>query len=319
MRRAPLPLAPMNDPVLRLEHLHKRYGDFIAVHDLSLTVPRGSVYGFLGPNGAGKSTTIRMALSIYEPTAGTVEVLGHKSALEVRNRIGYLPEEKGLYKKMRAAEVIAYFGMLKGMSRRDATSKAGELLERYGLGEKSKVRCEALSKGMQQKVQVLASIVHGPEFVILDEPFSGLDPVNQEVLEQVIADLAKSGSTIVFSTHVMEHAERLCDRIVLIARGRRLFDGTLEESKRILPRRVVLETGAGPDQLARLPGVSRVEHTGQPGRYEVLVADGARADEILAACFRAGIELRAFDKNDPSLRDVFLKLVSRAEAEEVVA
>ena len=314
----------MSEPVLRLEHLHKRYGDFIAVHDLSLTVPRGSVYGFLGPNGAGKSTTIRMALSIYEPTAGKVEILGRSSALEVRNRIGYLPEEKGLYKKMRAVEVIAYFGMLKGMSRADANRKAAELLERYGLAEKSKVRCEALSKGMQLKVQVLASIVHAPEFVILDEPFSGLDPVNQEVLEQVIADLAKAGATIVFSTHVMEHAERLCDRIVLIARGRRLFDGTLAESKRILPRRVLLETGAAPEQLARLPGVARVERTGgespgQSARYEVLVSEGARADEILSACFRSGIELHSFDKNDPSLRDVFLKLVSRAEAEEVVA
>ncbi len=314
----------MSEPVLRLEHLHKRYGDFIAVHDLSLTVPRGSVYGFLGPHGAGKSTTIRMALSIYEPTAGKVEILGRSSALEVRNRIGYLPEEKGLYKKMRAVEVIAYFGMLKGMSRADANRKAAELLERYGLAEKSKVRCEALSKGMQQKVQVLASIVHAPEFVILDEPFSGLDPVNQEVLEQVIADLAKAGATIVFSTHVMEHAERLCDRIVLIARGRRLFDGTLAESKRILPRRVLLETGAAPEQLARLPGVARVERTGgespgQSARYEVLVSEGARADEILSACFRSGIELHSFDKNDPSLRDVFLKLVSRAEAEEVVA
>ena len=314
----------MSEPVLRLEHLHKRYGDFIAVHDLSLTVPRGSVYGFLGPNGAGKSTTIRRALSIYEPTAGKVEILGRSSALEVRNRIGYLPEEKGLYKKMRAVEVIAYFGMLKGMSRADANRKAAELLERYGLAEKSKVRCEALSKGMQQKVQVLASIVHAPEFVILDEPFSGLDPVNQEVLEQVIADLAKAGATIVFSTHVMEHAERLCDRIVLIARGRRLFDGTLAESKRILPRRVLLETGATPEQLARLPGVARVERTGgespgQAARYEVLVSEGARADEILSACFRSGIELHSFDKNDPSLRDVFLKLVSRAEAEEVVA
>jgi ABC-2 type transport system ATP-binding protein len=309
----------MTDSVLRLEHIHKRYGDFTAVHDLSLDVPRGSVYGFLGPNGAGKSTTIRIALSIYAPTSGRVEVLGRPSALEVRDRIGYLPEEKGLYKKMKAREVIAYFGMLKGMSRSDARAKSELLLERYGLAEKRDVRCEALSKGMQQKVQVLASIVHAPEFVILDEPFSGLDPVNQEVLEQVISDLAKQGSTIVFSTHVMEHAERLCDRIVLIARGKKLFDGTLPEAKRLLPRRVVLETAVGADTIARLPGVSRVERTEHPQRYEVLVADGARADEILAACFRTGVELQAFDKSDPSLRDVFLKLVTRAEAEEVLA
>ena len=309
----------MSDSVLRLEHIHKRYGDFVAVHDLSLSVPRGSVYGFLGPNGAGKSTTIRIALSIYSATSGTIEVLGRPSALDVRERIGYLPEEKGLYRKMKAREVVAYFGQLKGMTRADARAKARAMLERYGLGDKADSKCEALSKGMQQKVQVLASVVHAPEFVILDEPFSGLDPVNQEVLEQVIADLAKNGSTVVFSTHVMEHAERLCDRIVLIAKGKKLFDGTIPEAKRTIRRRVVLETGSDPEPLARLPGVRSVERTEHPQRYEVALADGARPDEILGACFKAGIELVAFDKNEPSLRDVFLKLVSRHEAEEVAA
>jgi ABC-2 type transport system ATP-binding protein len=309
----------MNDAVLKLEHIHKRYGDFEAVHDLSLVVPRGSVYGFLGPNGAGKSTTIRIALSIYSPTSGSVEVLGRSSALDVRERIGYLPEEKGLYRKMKARDVIAYFGQLKGMSRADARRKAIEMLERYGLGANLESKCEALSKGMQQKVQVLASVVHAPEFVILDEPFSGLDPVNQGVLEQVISDLNEGGSTIVFSTHVMEHAERLCDRIVLIAKGRKLFDGTIPEAKRTVPRRVLLETGSSPELLARLPGVSSVEPTGQPNRYEVALLDAARAEEILSACFKAGIELNAFDKNEPSLRDVFIKLVGRDAAAEVAA
>jgi ABC-2 type transport system ATP-binding protein len=309
----------MSDTVLELEHIHKRYGDFEAVHDLSLSVPRGAIYGFLGPNGAGKSTTIRIALSIYAPTSGTVAVLGHPSALEVRDRIGYLPEEKGLYRKMKAGDVIAYFGQLKGMTRGDAKLKAVEMLERYGLGANVKSKCEALSKGMQQKVQVLASIVHTPEFVILDEPFSGLDPVNQGVLEQVITDLAKHGSTIVFSTHVMEHAERLCDRIVLIAKGRKIFDGTIPEAKRTVPRRVLLETGSNPELLARMPGVRAVDKTEHANRYEVALLDNARPDEILAACFKAGIELQAFDKNEPSLRDVFLKLVGRADAAEVAA
>jgi ABC-2 type transport system ATP-binding protein len=309
----------MSDPVLRLEHIKKCYGDFTAVHDLSLLVPRGSIYGFLGPNGAGKSTTIRIALSIYAATAGTIEVLGHPSALDVRERIGYLPEEKGLYRKMKAGDVIAYFGQLKGMTRHDAKRKAVEMLERYGLGANVNSKCEALSKGMQQKVQVLASIVHSPEFVILDEPFSGLDPVNQEVLEKVIADLAKNGSTIVFSTHVMEHAERLCDRIVLIAKGRKLFDGTIPEAKQTVRRRVILETHSDPELIARMPGVRAVEKTEHANRYEVALADGARPDEILGACFKAGIELSAFDKNEPSLRDVFLKLVGRSEATEVAA
>jgi len=309
----------MSEPVLELEHIFKRYGDFEAVHDLSLVVPRGSIYGFLGPNGAGKSTTIRIALSIYSATSGSIRVLGKPSALDVRDRIGYLPEEKGLYKKMKAGDVIAYFGQLKGMKRADAKRKAVDMLERYGLGANVESKCEALSKGMQQKVQVLASIVHTPEFVILDEPFSGLDPVNQEVLERVVADLAKNGSTIVFSTHVMEHAERLCDRILLIAKGRKLFDGTLPEAKRTIPRRVVLETASNPEPLARLPGVKAVEKAAQVNRYELALADGAKPDEILAACFRAGIELNAFDKNEPSLRDVFLKLVSKQSAEEVAA
>ncbi len=309
----------MSDTVLELEHIFKRYGDFEAVHDLSLVVPRGSIYGFLGPNGAGKSTTIRIALSIYAPTSGTIQVLGRPSALDVRERIGYLPEEKGLYRKMKAGDVIAYFGQLKGMKRADAKRKAVDMLERYGLGANVNSKCEALSKGMQQKVQVLASIVHEPEFVILDEPFSGLDPVNQEVLEQVIGDLNKRGSTIVFSTHVMEHAERLCNRIVLIAKGRKLFDGTLPEAKRTVPRRVILETSASPELLERLPGVRGVDRGAQPNRYEVALAEGARPDEILTACFKSGIELQAFDKNEPSLRDVFLKLVGRGEAAEVAA
>ncbi len=309
----------MSDAVLELEHIFKRYGDFEAVHDLSLVVPRGAIYGFLGPNGAGKSTTIRIALSIYAPTSGTIQVLGHPSALDVRERIGYLPEDKGLYRKMKAGDVIAYFGQLKGMSRGDAKRKAVEMLESYGLEDNVETKCEALSKGMQQKVQVLASIVHEPEFVILDEPFSGLDPVNQEVLERVISDLNKRGSTIVFSTHVMEHAERLCNRIVLIAKGRKLFDGTIAEAKRTVPRRVLLETHSNPELLARMPGVRAVDRTEHANRYEVALLDSARPDEILTACFKAGIELQAFDKNEPSLRDVFLKLVGRSEAAEVAA
>ena len=306
------------DAVLRLDHVTKRYGDFTAVDDLSLVVPRGSVTGFLGPNGAGKTTTIRIVLAIYEATSGTVEVLGRPSALEVRDRIGYLPEEKGLYKKMKAVDLIAYFGQLKGMARGDAARKALDLLERYGLGEKKASRCEALSKGMQQKVQVLAAIVHSPEFVILDEPFSGLDPVNQEVMEDVIRDLSRAGQTVIFSTHVMEHAERLCDRIVLIARGKKLLDGTLAEAKRSVPRRVRLETDSDATALRHVPGVVDLARP-SPGHYELTLSQTADADEVLRACFKSGIELRAFDRSDPGLRDVFMQLVGREQAVEVGA
>ena len=306
--------------VLRLENVTKRYGSFTAVDDLSLAVPRGSVTGFLGPNGAGKTTTIRMCLSIYEPTSGSIEVLGARSALDVRDRIGYLPEEKGLYKKMRAIDQIAYFGQLKGLAKAEAKRRAEELLERYGLGEKKASRCEALSKGMQQKVQVLASIVHGPEFVILDEPFSGLDPVNQEVMEQVIRDLAKAGATVIFSTHVMEHAERLCDRIVLIARGRKLLDGTLAEAKRSVPRRVRIETDSDPMPLRYVPGVVEIARV-DPGfsSYELTLSESASPDEVLRACFKSGIELKSFDRSEPGLREVFVAMVGREQAAEVAA
>ncbi|MCE9595553.1 MAG: ATP-binding cassette domain-containing protein [Planctomycetes bacterium] len=309
----------MSEPVLVLDRLKKTFGDFTAVHELSLTVPRGSVYGFLGPNGAGKTTTIRMTLAIYEPTEGSISILGHSSALEVRDRIGYLPEEKGLYKKMTGRDIIAYFASLKGMKRSDARVRAGELLDKYGLGEFKDRKCEALSKGMGQKVQVLASIAHRPEFVILDEPFSGLDPVNQQVLEEVIRDLQRDGTTIVFSTHIMEHAERLCDRLVLIARGRRLFDGTVAEARSTVPRRLVIQTQVNPEALRRVNGVTGLRTLAKDDKWEVTLAEGANADEVLAACFQNGISLKSFDRSDPTLRDVFLKLVGAEDAEEVMS
>lgn len=307
----------MNGSVLRLDGVTKRFGDFTAVRDLGFEVPRGCVYGFLGPNGSGKTTTIRMVLGIYEPTEGTIEILGHPSAMDVRERIGYLPEEKGLYKKMKARELIAYFGQLKGRSRSDARAAALDLLQRYGLGEFADRKCEALSKGMQQKVQVLASIVHEPEFVILDEPFSGLDPVNQQVLEALVEDLKRNGQTVVFSTHVMEHAERLCDRILLIARGSPLFDGTLAEARRCVPRRVLLESDSDLSALRSVEGVVDLARVGDDGRWEVVLTDDASPDVVLRACFRDGIQLRSFDRTQPGLRDVFIHLVGVDEASEV--
>src|SRR5271170_4825850 len=233
---------PTTDVPLELRNVTKYYGEFKAVDDVSFAVPAGSICGFLGPNGAGKTTTIRMILEIIRPTSGTISVLGHSSALEVRERIGYLPEEKGLYKKMKAWSIIAYFATLKGMTRKAARLRAFELLERYGLKDFANKPSEALSKGMGQKVQMLASIAHDPEFVILDEPFSGLDPVNQQVMEEIIRDMAGRRRTILFSTHVMQHAERLCERILLMAKGKKIFDGTVAEAKRTLPRRVRIET-----------------------------------------------------------------------------
>ncbi|MEY3275958.1 MAG: hypothetical protein RL153_1224 [Verrucomicrobiota bacterium] len=304
----------MDGPALELDTVTKRYGDFTAVDGLSLRVPRGCIYGFLGPNGAGKTTTLRMILDILRPTSGTIRVLGAASALEVRGRVGYLPEEKGLYKKMKAWSVIAYFAGLKGMSRLDARRRAFELLERYGLKDFAEARTEALSKGMGQKVQVLASIAHDPELVILDEPFSGLDPVNQGVLEEIVQDLRARGRTVLFSTHVMQHAERLCDRLVIIARGRALFDGTVPEARRVVPRVVKIETDDDPGALAGLAGVAGLHATG-PARWQVTLAERADPQDVLRACFERSIRLRSFDAAEPSLHDVFMALVGPSARE----
>jgi ABC-2 type transport system ATP-binding protein len=305
---APPPL--ITAPALELREVSKRYGDFTAVDRISLTVPAGSIFGFLGPNGAGKTTTLRMILDIIQPSEGTITLLGSNSALSLRNRIGYLPEEKGLYKKMRAWSVIAYFATLKGLSRAAAKRRAFELLERYGLKDFAESKTEALSKGMGQKVQVLAAVAHDPEFVILDEPFSGLDPVNQTVMEDIITDLRSRGRTVIFSTHVMAHAERMCDRLAIIARGRKLFDGTPEEARRSIPGRVKLQTSdsGSIESLRALREVVSIT-PGPDGRWEIELSENANPQAVLEACFTSGIRLRSFQFTEPTLHDVFLKLV----------
>ena len=303
----------MSDSALVLENVVKTYGDFKAVDDVSFAVPNGSVYGFLGPNGAGKTTSIRMILEIIKPTSGQITVLG-SNALSVRDRIGYLPEEKGLYKKMKTWGVIAYFATLKGVHRTEAKKIAYELLERYGLSDFAEQKTEALSKGMGQKVQVLASIAHKPEFVILDEPFSGLDPVNQQVMEEVIQDLAKSGATVIFSTHVMAHAERICEHIVLLAKGKKIFDGTIPEARRTIPRRVRLRSSDDLQALSAIEGVVKMDRTDAEDptlapTYDLEITDGFEAQEILKFCFDKNLSLETFEQTDPTLHDVFVHLV----------
>ncbi len=307
----------MSETVLEVQNVTKMYGDFRAVDDISFSIPSGVIHGFLGPNGAGKTTTIRMILEILQPTEGSIQVFG-AGALAVRERIGYLPEEKGLYKKMKAWAIIAYFATLKGMSRKDAKHRAYELLERYGLKDFADKKTEALSKGMGQKVQVLASIAHDPDLVILDEPFSGLDPVNQQVMEEIIRDMAGRDKTILFSTHVMQHAERLCDRILLIAGGKKIFDGSIAESKKSLPRRVRIETEDSIDSLAQIDGVVElraIDGEGAPTEarvgphWELLLGDQLDAQAILEACFAKSIRLKRFDQSDPTLHEVFVHLV----------
>ncbi len=305
----------MSQAVLSLNNVVKTYGDFKAVDNVSISIPKGSIYGFLGPNGAGKTTTIRMILEIIKPTSGEISVLGHPSALDVRNRIGYLPEEKGLYKKMKVWAIIQYFAMLKGMSKTAARDRAWELLEKYGLKDFAESKVEALSKGMGQKVQVLSAVAHNPELVILDEPFSGLDPVNQAVLENLINDLAANGQTVIFSTHVMQHAERLCDHILLIAKGRKIFDGTIAEARATIPRRVILECSDEIESLRLLPGINSIEamHTdqeqGESTSWMLQISEELNPQNLLRTCFERGIALNRFEFTEPSLHDVFVHLV----------
>ena len=303
----------MTECALEIEGVTKRYGTFTAVDNLSVRVPAGSIYGFLGPNGAGKTTTLRMVLEILKPTSGSIQVLGSSSALDVRDRIGYLPEEKGLYKKMKAWASVAYFASLKGMPRKAAATRAYELLNRYGLGDFADSKVEALSKGMSQKVQVIGAIAHDPDFVILDEPFSGLDPVNQQVMEELILDMAARGRTVIFSTHVMSHAERICDRILLIARGKKAFDGTLDEARATIPKRVLIGSPDSLEPLKGLPSVLEIrrvdEVLGGGPLVEVLLGEAGDPQGILQTCISKGIRLRSFDHTDPSLHDVFVHLV----------
>ncbi|MDB5433614.1 MAG: transporter ATP-binding protein [Caulobacter sp.] len=299
------------DAALSLSGVTKRYGDFTAVNDLSFTAERGRILGFLGPNGAGKTSTLRMVLGLMAPTAGKIQVLGEDDARKVRARIGFLPEERGLYKRMTPVEAIAFLGSLKGLSTGEARKRARRLLDEQGLGEAANRQIRALSKGMAQKVQLLSAIVHEPELVILDEPFSGLDPVNQQTLESLIRNLARRGATVVFSTHVMQHAERLCDHVVLMANGRKAFDGSVAEARAKAPRALVIEGAVRAEDVAALPGVTTV--TAEPAeagalRLTAALADGASGQEALKAAFLKGLDIVRFELKEPTLHDAFIVL-----------
>lgn len=295
--------------ILKLDHVVKRFGDFTAVNDLSFDVPEGGIFGFLGGNGAGKTTSLRMALDIIRPTSGAIEILGRKPGRENAAEIGFLPEERGLYRRMSVLDTIVYFGRLKGMEQAEAKKSAERLIERFGLGEWAKSMIEKLSKGMSQKVQVASAMVNAPRLLILDEPFSGLDPVNQQVLEDIVVEMAKAGSTVIFSTHIMQQAERLTNRIVLLSRGRKVFEGTQDEARATLPGRLRLESQADP---AGLPGVSSATRAGAADgwtTWEVALKAGSTPGDLLQACTSQGFALRNFESQRPSLHDVFIHLV----------
>lgn len=291
---------------LTLNGVTKRFGKHVAVDALSLAIPSGSIYGFLGPNGAGKTTTIRMIMNIFTPDEGTLNVLGSSDPGAVKDRLGYLPEEKGLYKKMKAAEILAYFGRLKGLGRSEAKRRAVELLERYGLGEWINKRCEALSKGMGQKVQVLGTVIHQPELVILDEPFSGLDPVNTELMRDLILDLKREGRTVIFSTHIMEQAEQICDFIFLINKGKKVIDGRLSEVRRSGDRAVRLDYDGDGSILHGIKGVSRVNDSGKSAELQL---EHDYDPQQLLRDVVGRLTIRRFDLREPSLHEIFVRAV----------
>jgi len=294
---------------LTLDRVTKRFTDFTAVDALSFDVPEGSIFGFLGPNGAGKTTSLRMVLDLLRPDSGSITIAGQPPGRAALSEIGYLPEERGLYRRMTALDLVSYFGTLKGMRRAAARAEAAMLLERVGLGAALHRRIEMMSKGMAQKVQLATALINRPRLLLLDEPFSGLDPMNQHVLEEIIQERARDGVTVLFSTHVMQHAERLCQQLVLIARGRKLFDGTPEQARRALPRRLQLVSRGDPSGL---PGVASAT-SGPPVDgwipWQVTLAVGADPQPLLEACFARGLVLRDFDQHEPSLHEVFMHLV----------
>jgi ABC-2 type transport system ATP-binding protein len=302
---------------LLLQHLSKRYAGHTAVDDLSLAVPPGTIYGILGPNGAGKSSTIRMVMNIIARDSGSVSLLGVDPERDRRvlRRVGYLPEERGLYRKMKVIEVIVFFARLKGMDATAARREGERWLERMGLGEWRTARVDTLSKGMQQKVQFITTVIHAPEMLVLDEPTSGLDPVNQEVLRETMLGAQREGRTVILSTHNMEQAEQLCEHVCIIAEGRKVLDGRLREIQRQhLGRHYALEfegVSAQTEALLRgAPWLDRVEAEGE--RWTVDLAEGADPRELLGALSTLDVPLRRFERVQPSLREIFVAQVGGA-------
>jgi ABC-2 type transport system ATP-binding protein len=295
---------------IEIRGVHKSFGDHVAVHDLSLTVPRGCVYGFIGPNGSGKTTTLRMTMNIFLPDRGHITVLGQSSTSSVRDRVSYLPEERGLYKKMTVRDLLRYYGRLKSVGRARLDGAIDAWLSKMQLGEWADQRVDSLSKGMAQKVQFISAVVSEPELLILDEPFSGLDPVNAEILKDGVLELRQRGTTIVFSTHDMSAAERMCDRIFMIFRGHKVLDGTLGEIQSQYGADTVrVRTSGGRAVLDKLPGIDAVN---DHGNVQDLRLKGD-AQAFLRALLQV-TDVHEFEITRPSLHDIFVRIAGQDAA-----
>jgi ABC-2 type transport system ATP-binding protein len=302
---------------ISLQGVTKSFGKAKAVEALDLAVPQGGLWGFIGPNGAGKTTSIRMIMSILFPDSGELSVLGHRSALEAKDRIGYLPEERGVYRKMRVGAFLTYMARLKGVSDVGLQKEIEHALESVGLGGTARKRCEELSKGMNQKVQFIAATIHKPDLLILDEPFSGLDPVSSRLLRELVLAQHRRGATVLFSTHVMQHAEELCNSVVMMHQGRKVLDEKVATIRRRYdPRNIQfepLDPDADLSALSALPEVESVEKT--DGGHEILLLEGSDPASAMRRIVQTVAPAR-IELSRPRLEDVFIKLVGNWGSEE---
>lgn len=302
------------DAAIEIKNVTKTFGTLKAVDDLDLTVPYGSLCGFLGPNGAGKTTAIRMIMAIIFANSGQISVLGKKTAIESKDQIGYLPEERGVYRKMKTGDYLVYMARLKGLNAATARKRAKDWLDKVDMPGVYKKRLEELSKGMQQKVQLSATLIHDPELIILDEPFSGLDPVNARMLKDMILDLHVSGKTIIFSTHVLHQAEQICERIFMIDRGRKVLDGTLAEIReKFDPRTLLVKPVDDNLDLYSFDGVSNINKVNDD--YEVYLDKDADPMTVMKNMM-ASADMKKMELRQPSLDDIFITLVDDARKNE---
>ncbi|HSE31250.1 MAG TPA: ATP-binding cassette domain-containing protein [Pyrinomonadaceae bacterium] len=300
-----------SDVTVRLNEVRKSFGDFTAVTDLSLVVRAGRIFGLLGPNGAGKTTTIRMIVNITAPDSGSIELFGQQITPTLQDRIGYLPEERGLYKKMKIADQLKFFAELKNIRGKEIERRIDNWLARVKLSEWKNKKSMELSKGMQQKIQFITAVLHEPDLLILDEPFSGLDPVNVELLKDVVLELKRSGKTIIFSTHQMEVAEKVCDDICLINRSRKVLDGSLRQIKQSFGRNAVALRMEGSNGILNDPGLVSNIRT-HSDEIEVLLAPGATPQQFLRKLVDSGANVSKFEMIEPSLHDIFIEKVTEA-------
>lgn len=299
-------------PTVELQRVRKSYGNFVAVDDLSFSIAPGSIFGLLGPNGAGKTSTIRMMIGIILPDSGEVRMFGEPFRRQHLERIGYLPEERGLYKKMKVLDHLILLGQLHGLNEANARRQATHWADRLEMSDRLGKKVEELSKGLQQKIQFIATVMHDPEFIIMDEPFTGLDPVNTKLLKDVIVDLKRNGKSILFSTHQMEQVEQLCDAITLINRGKAVLQGELREVKSRFGRDTIDIEYEGDDSFLQAPGIVGTTN-GTSNRVQVKLAPGGDAQAILRAAV-AKTRILKFELMEPSLEEIFIETVGRADA-----